>query len=84
MTNLTEWLSLRTKKLIAADVAGCTPIHKAAFRGNLEVIQLLFDYTNNPNVPNNQYKTPIDIAEQVNTVIEKTNNMVGMLMYVPS
>ena len=43
---------------------GWTPIHQAAKRGYLEIIQLLMTAINNPNFPNNFGQTPETLASQ--------------------
>ena len=46
----------------APDDNGETPIHQAAFHGDVEIVEYLAPLTDNPNPPNNYGKTPMHIA----------------------
>ena len=41
---------------------GYTPIHRAAWKGHTEIVQILAPLTDNPNAPNKAGETPIDYA----------------------
>ena len=47
---------------------GDTPIHEAASFGHLDVIRFLAPLTENPNKPNKNGITPIDVAMKKNYI----------------
>jgi len=49
------------------DKAGNLPLHLAAAYGSLDMVKACFEgYTDGINLPNEQGKTPLDLAEQRN------------------
>ena len=40
-----------------------TPIYWAAYHGHTEIVKILAPLTENPNAPNREGETPMDIAE---------------------
>ena len=46
------------------DKDGWTPLHDAAFSGQLETIKVLLNYIDNPNILTNAGQTPIDLARE--------------------
>ena len=46
----------------AADRNGDTPIHFAARKRNLDIVEILAPLTDNPNAPNNHGENPSSVA----------------------
>ncbi len=68
----------------AKNLTGLTPLHIAAYGGQLELVRLLLDHHADPNIANNGGVTPLDEAKNQNhPEVVALLHAVGALDYLP-
>lgn len=57
-------LELKVIDINSVDKDGWTPLHGASYQGRNEIVKLLLKHGANPNVANNEKKTPTGLAKE--------------------